>query len=176
MAKWFLILPGLCLPAFIAGCGATEWTNFITPLNENGTGLNVLFVNETPYSISTFWGVYHPYDLSNSVVAKPISLAGSARSPQAVSVPNRRRLDVAGAALRQAAQVARPSGIDPAQITNDISFINPADNTTVGTAPGKSFYLGVDYSNNDNIEIHFKSVPGTTNQFVVEAFASPAAQ
>jgi len=153
----------------VIGCSVPDLSNFTAVMS--GT-LSVVFVNETPFSVSTFYGVYNPLDAAHGVVVKSVTLAGGASSTAEETVPTSRNLDVAGALLRLAAQLGSPAGVDPNAITDNISFLN-ADNTTAGTAPAGRFFVGVDYGSNDFIEIHFKQVPGTTDQFTVEMKASP---
>lgn len=156
--------------AAIVGCVGLQSSNFFAPLDEN-TNFSVVFVNETPYNVSTYWGVYNPLDLHHGVTIRRVELGPNENSAQPEQVPNSRRLDVAGANLRNAARVAQISGLDPAVIPDEIAFLNPADNTTVGTAPAAEFLLGPDYPQKSFVEIHFKPVPDTTDQFTVELFA-----
>jgi hypothetical protein len=161
----------------LAGCtgfgqlsfSGPEWLNFIAPLEGS---VQVVFINETAYKVSTYWGTYNNLDARHGVTVTQVELAAGGQSTTITTVPTTRKLDVAGAYLRRAAQIGIPANTDPSLIPDAISFTD-ANGTTVGTAPAGMFLLGADYSSNNFIEIHFKPVPGTTDQFTVVLIASP---
>ncbi len=158
----------------VVGCSGPEWLNFIAPMGtfNYNTGtfdpdyVTVIFVNETPYKVSTAFGTYNTYDLENGVTAENLSMNAS-EALAARTFACRRQFDVAGAALRQAATTARVD-MDLSTIPDETTFTDPNSGDVVGSAPAAVFLLGVDYAANDVFEIHFKQVPGTTDQFTVE--------
>jgi hypothetical protein len=158
------------IPLLFAGCSGPDWLNFIAPLT--GT-VQVSFVNETAYNVSTYWGTYNNLDARHGVVVNKIELAGggdTTKSP--VTVATTRKIAVAGALLRRAAQIGIPANTDPTLIQDTIAFTD-ASGTTIGTSPAGDFDLGVDYGSNYLVEIHFKLVTGTTNEFTVEIVSVP---
>ena len=166
--KIYLILSLALL--VIIGCSEPSIINFIAPIEGD---LKIGFVNETPYSVSTYWGVYNPLDPKTNFNIDLVELGpGENNLDNFSTLLTARRLDIAGVDLRKAAQIAAPAGIDPSKIQDVITFTK-TDNTTQGTAPAARIELGNDYIGNDYIEIHFKQVPGTEDQFKVEIDATP---
>jgi len=164
------------LLAVIGGFGCDGLENFIAPLStsDGQTDVGVVFFNETPYNISTYWGVYNPLDATNGVEIYPLILgAGESSADNITAAKTSRRLEVAGASLRRAAEIGKPTGIDPTLISDTVVFTDPATGETVGTAPSARFLLGVDFSAMDLAEIHFAQVPNTTDQFAVDIYVEP---
>jgi len=152
------------------GCTSPEWDNFVAVMD--GT-VDVYVINETPYSVTTHFGLYNPLDAKNNVNVKSVTLTADDPSKGFTSNTVARQLDVAGSELRRAAELGRPEGITPSDIQDVITF-KDANGNVVGTAPSVHYLLGVDYTGGDVIEIYLKQVPGTTDQFKVEMITTAA--
>jgi hypothetical protein len=158
---------GLMLAATILSVSSMDCAyleNFFAPLGDSSslTGtITVTFYNDTDYSVTTYWGIYNPLDLTTNSGAAELTV-DSGEESDALSITCTRDLDVAGSDLQYVVKEADLGDSDDDDEDFDYTDINltipftDEDGETVGTADAAQFHIGVDYDCGDEIEIHFQ--------------------
>ncbi len=154
-------------------CQNTGLVNFFSSL---GGQVTIVFVNETPFRVITYWGGYNNLDPATDIDVRQLKLESGDQSTAVIVCT--RRIEIAGESLRRAVEIGKPDGISPDDINDKIAFSDVtlgSDNdeeATAGEGDSKRFLLGVDYHCGKTVEIRFQQDPDT-GKFTTTIFERP---
>lgn len=155
---------------FGLSCQNTGLVNFFAPL---GGQVNIVFINETPFRVITYWGGYDNLDPAVDIDVRQLKLESGEQSPAVINCT--RRIEIAGESLRQAVEIGKPEGVEPDDINDKIAFSDVLlgedndEEATAGEGDSKRFLLGVDYHCEKTVEIRFQQ-DADTGEFTVTIF------